>query len=84
MRVITKKQLFPIGLGTWGIGGLDKRNPNNNDEEQITGMVHALQKGENFIEANLWYADGYAVKLAAEAVKRSGIKRADIFLSQTV
>lgn len=84
MHMLTRDKLFPIGIGTWGIGGLDKRNPDNNDKDQISGMVYALKQGENFIEANLWYADGYSAQLTAEAVKRSGKKRDEIFLSQTV
>lgn len=68
----------------WGIGGLDKRNPDNNDEGQVEAIAYAFSKGLNFFETVLWYAEGWAAKLAAQALKKSGKKRDEIFISQGI
>lgn len=82
--MVNKKDLSKIGIGTWGIGGFAEKNPENNDQEQIESLVYMLNKGINFVEANLWYSQGRSVELLAEALKNSNKKREDIFICQAV
>ncbi len=82
--MIDRSQLSKIGIGTWGVGGFADRNPQNNDEQQIAAMVEMLNKGVNYIEINYWTAQGHSMDLVAQAIKRSKIKREDIFLSQSI
>ncbi len=41
--MIDKKDLFPIGIGTWGIGGYVERDPDNNDEKQVDALRYMLR-----------------------------------------
>lgn len=82
--MVIRKDLFPIGMGTWGVGGFVERNPNNDDQKQISAMVHMLRKGINYIELNVWTAQGCSVELVSNAVEQSGINRENLFLSQAI
>ena len=78
---IRGNKLFPIGIGTWGIGGFAEKNPNNPDDKQIEAMAHAIQKGLNYIEMNMWSAEGYSAFLLSKAIKKSGVNRKDLFIT---
>lgn len=82
--MLNKQQLSKIGIGTWGIGGYAERNPNNDDKKQIEALVYMLQNGLNYIEINYWTAQGHSFELVKEAIDQSGVKRGDIFLSQSI
>lgn len=79
-----ERNLFPIGIGTWGIGGYAERNPDNDDKRQIEAIAYMISKGMNFIEANMWTAEGKSVDLLSKGIKESGIKRKDLFITQTI
>lgn len=82
--MIGKRQLSKIGIGTWGIGGFAERNPSNDDNKQIEALVYMLQNGLNYIEINYWTAQGHSFELVKQAIDQSGVKRGDIFLSQSI
>lgn len=77
-------KLSKIGIGTWGVGGFAEKNPSNDDNKQINAMVHMLKNGMNYVELNIWTSQGHSVKLASEAVRQSGVSRANLFLSQAI
>lgn len=81
---IKDREIFPIGIGTWGIGGFATRNPKNDDKKQIEALVYMLQKGMNFIETDLWRAEGKCVELVSKAFKESKIPRNKIFITQMI
>lgn len=82
--MITKNDLFPLGVGTWGIGGLADRDTTIDKPKQVNALKYMLQRGMNYVEANLWYSQGYALEILAEAYRTSGIKRENLFLVQAV
>lgn len=82
--MITKNDLFPLGIGTWGIGGYAEKDNSIDKEKQIIALEHMFRKGMNYIEANLWYSQGYAAEILAEAYRRSGVSRDSIFIVQAV
>lgn len=82
--MINKNDLFPIGIGTWGIGGFAERKPGNDDQKQASVLVHMLKKGMNYVELNVWTAQGHSVELVSEAVKQAGVRRENLFLSQAI
>ncbi len=82
--MIEKTQISKIGIGTWGIGGFDKRNPQNNDAQQITALTYLFDKGVNFFETTFWYSQGLAAELVAQALENSIKNRDDIFISQAI
>jgi len=77
-------KLFPIGIGTWGIGGFAEKNPENDDTRQIEAIAYMLSKGMNLIEANMWTAQGKSIDLLVAGIKQSGVKRENLFLTQTI
>lgn len=82
--MITKKDLSKIGIGTWGVGGYMERDTSINEEKQVNAIAYMLNKGINLVEANAWYSQGYAVEILGKAIKKSSIKREDIFIVQAV
>lgn len=82
--MINRKDLSNFGIGTWGIGGFAERNPDNDDGKQIDALVYMLNHGINFIELNLWTAEGHCAYLVAEAIRKSKVSRNDLFLTQTI
>lgn len=82
--MLDPKKIFPIGIGTWGIGGLAKRDPKNNDKKQIKALKHMLENGMNFAEMCYFYADGYATKLFIEALEQTSAPRDDLFIVVSV
>lgn len=82
--MICKKDLFPIGIGTWGIGGFAEKDTSIDESKQIKAIAHMFNSGFNFVEANLWYSQGYSVEILVKALKKSGKKREDIFICQAI
>ena len=37
--MLDPKNIFPIGIGTWGIGGFAEKNPQNDDEKQVADFI---------------------------------------------
>jgi len=56
-----------IGVGTWAIGGgwgpLD-------DQESVRTLLHAFEKGVNYVDTAASYGDGHAEEVIAEALKQ--------------
>ena len=75
---------FPIGMGTWGIGGFDIKDPLNDDNKQIKAISHMLQKGMNFVDLCPWYAEWKSVELFVSALKDSGKKVNEIFIVSSI
>src|SRR5574340_751755 len=82
--MIAKKDLFKFGIGTWGVGGFAQVDPQNDDQKQIDAIAYALSKGINYVETVFYYAQGKAAQLLAQAVKKSGLPRDKIFITQSV
>ena len=77
-------QLSKLGIGTWGIGGFAERNPQNDDERQISAISEMLRRGLNYIEVNYWTANGHSMDLVKRSIDKSGISRDKIFISQSI
>ena len=77
-------KISKLGIGTWGIGGFAQKNPNNDDKKQIDAIAYMLSKRLNYMELNVWTSEGHSIKLASQGMKKSGVTREDIFLSQAI
>lgn len=82
--MISNHRLSKIGIGTWGIGGFAKRNIDNYDEKQIDAIAYMIDSGLNYIELNIWTAEGHSVELVSKAIKKSRVDRDNLFLSQAI
>ncbi len=71
-----------LGMGTWKIGGRDKRNYNNDDQKDINALRAAIDSGINHIDTAESYADGYAETLVGQAIKK--YSREKVFITSKV
>lgn len=82
--MINKKDLFPIGIGTWGVGGFAEKDTKADLIKQQKTLTYMFDKGMNFVEANMWYSQGVAVDILSKAFRESTKKRDGIFICQAV
>ncbi len=71
-----------LGLGTYGIGGLDNRDLLNDDESQIKKLQEAIKLGFSHLDTAEGYADGYSEILVGKAIKN--FDRQQLFLTTKV
>ena len=70
------------GLGTWQMGGRNKRDPQNNDKADIKAIKNAINLGIMHIDTAEVYAGGYTETLLAQALK--GHDRSKLFIVSKV
>lgn len=82
------KSLSKIGLGSYGIGGRGHRDvelsSKQSDGIYIDAIIYTLEKGINFTEISLGYANGRSLELFKQALDKSTVKREDIFLTNSL
>lgn len=72
-----------IGFGTWKIGG--NSTPNHAvDEKSLAALRYALEIGYTHIDTAEMYASGHSEDLVGQAVRESGMKREDVFITSKV
>ncbi len=75
--------LSKIGFGTWKIGG--GSTPNRAvDEKSLAALRYALEIGYTHIDTAEMYASGHSEELVGQAVRESGMKREDVFITSKV
>jgi len=72
-----------IGFGTWKIGGGSYRD-SNIDSVSLAALRSALDVGYTHIDTAEMYASGHTEELVGEAVRGSGVKREDVFITSKV
>jgi len=79
----TIKQIFPIGLGTFGVGAnaseKDVKSTKNNLSGQLDSLLYAFSLGQNYIETSYHYAKGDTLRFLSQFFKR--IPRNKIFIT---
>jgi diketogulonate reductase-like aldo/keto reductase len=80
MNLTTKshKALFPIGVGTWTIGGLRTAESGNEDVE-IEAIRYSLSKGQNHIDTAQLYGGFHTDEIVGKAVSRT--EREELFIA---
>lgn len=72
-----------IGFGTWKIGG--KSTPDHSvDEKSLAALRYALEIGYTHFDTAEMYANGHSEELVGQAVRESGRKREDVFITSKV
>lgn len=79
------KDIFPIAIGTYGLGA--DRNEfwsENNDkliisEEEMSALIYSYNKGQNYIETSYIYAGGQTMRFISEFIKR--VDRNELFIT---
>ena len=71
-----------LGLGTYGMGGLDHRDLLNDDKGQIKTLQEAIKLGFTHLDTAEGYADGYAETLIGQSIKN--FDRRQLFITTKV
>ncbi len=71
-----------IGLGTWLMGGREKRDPADNGKSSVEALVTGLNLGFWHIDTAEMYADGFSEEIVGDAI--SGFSRSSLFLTSKV
>ncbi|MHB1346200.1 MAG: aldo/keto reductase [Candidatus Humimicrobiaceae bacterium] len=87
MNIETKKlkngfELPLLGFGTWGMGGRDIFDPENDDKADIKAIKTAIELGMTHIDTAEFYAEGHAEELVAQAIK--GLDRSRLIITTKV
>ncbi|EZQ06769.1 MULTISPECIES: aldo/keto reductase [Acidianus] len=69
METLCGKKIFPIGLGTWGIGGGYWERNDTNDLNDLSSLTYAITKGINVIDTAEMYGAGHAEELVGKVIK---------------
>lgn len=82
-EILPNVSLPKIGFGTWKIGG--GTSPNRAvDEKSLTALHTALDVGYTHFDTAEMYASGHSEELVGRAVRGSGKKREDLFITSKV
>lgn len=86
-RTIGQREVHPIGIGTWGMGG--DRLPDGNlfadyrdDERHVRALRHALSRGQNHIDTAQIYGAGHTEEIVGAAI--AGLDRSRLFIASKV
>ena len=71
-----------LGMGTWKFGGREKRDPENDDDGQISALRQGIETGFHLIDTAEYYADGYAETLVGRAI--AGFRRDELFITSKI
>lgn len=84
---IGDREVHPIGIGTWGMGG-DRFSDGNlyadyrNDEAEAAAIRYSLSKGQNHIDTAQLYGAGHTEEIVGRALK--GVDRSSVFVATKV
>lgn len=77
LKTLSGKAIFPIGIGTWGIGG-GWEPEYGHEAEGAAGIRYSISRGQNHIDCGEIYGKGHTEEVIGQAVK--GLKREDLFI----
>lgn len=89
MNTKSGKSLFPIGIGTWNIGGTFTANPGakykgaepnyDNEAAEIEAIRYSISKGQNHIDCAELYGAFHTDEVVGKAI--AGLKREDLYVA---
>lgn len=82
-ETIGKTHLPKIGFGTWSIGGNSSPN-RSRDAGSLSALHSALDLGYTHFDTAEAYAAGYTEELLGRAIRASGAKRENLFITTKV
>lgn len=80
-----KKDIFPIAIGSYGLGASrsesweDSKEELIIDENEMNAIIYSHEKGQNYIDTSYIYAGGQTMKFISEFIKR--VDRNKLFIS---
>ncbi|MBL8097746.1 MAG: aldo/keto reductase [Anaerolineales bacterium] len=82
-ETLSNVTLPKIGFGTWNIGGDSTPNPKL-DSAHLIALRSALDVGYTHFDTAEMYASGHSEELLGQAIRESGIKRENLFITSKV
>lgn len=89
MKTKSGKPLFPIGIGTWNIGGTFTANPDakykgaepnyDNEAAEIEAIRYSISKGQNHIDCAELYGAFHTDEVVGKAI--AGLEREDLYIA---
>lgn len=89
MQTRSGKELFPIGIGTWGIAGSYSPDPSakykgaqpayGNEEAEIEAICYSIAQGQNHIDCAELYGGFYTDEVVGRAI--AGQAREDLYIA---
>ena len=89
MKTKSGKTLFPIGIGTWNIGGTFTADPSakykgaepnyDNELAEIEAIRYSISKGQNHIDCAELYGAFHTDEVVGKAV--AGLEREDLYIA---
>ncbi len=89
MKTKSGKSLFPIGIGTWNIGGTFAADPGakykgaepnyENEPAEIEAIRYSISKGQNHIDCAELYGAFHTDEVVGKAI--AGLKREDLYIA---
>lgn len=89
MKTKSGKPLFPIGIGTWNIGGTFTPDPGakykgtepnfENEESEIEAIRYSISKGQNHIDCAELYGAFHTDEVIGKAI--AGLEREDLYIA---
>ena len=89
MKTKSGKSLFPIGIGTWNIGGTFTADPAaqykgakpnyDNEAAEIEAIRYSISKGQNHIDCAELYGAFHTDEVVGKAI--AGLKREDLYIA---
>lgn len=89
MQTKSSKSLFPIGIGTWNIGGTFKADPGakykgaepnyDNEATEIEAIRYSISKGQNLIDCAELYGAFHTDEVVGKAI--AGLRREDLYIA---
>jgi len=89
LKTLSGKEVFPIGIGTWGIGGTFEADPTakykgarpryGNEEAEIEAIRYSISKGQNHIDCAELYGGFYTDEVVGRAI--AGLPREDLYVA---
>ncbi|MBQ7140873.1 MAG: aldo/keto reductase [Bacilli bacterium] len=82
---MNKENIFPLAIGTYGLGASRSESWEENDneliidEEEMKALIYSYEQGQNFIETSYIYAGGQTMRFISEFLKR--VDRTKLFVT---
>ena len=82
---MNKNDIFPIAIGSYGLGASRSESWNDNDselvinEDEMKALIYSYEKGQNYIDTSYIYAGGLTMRFISEFIKR--VDRNKLFIA---
>lgn len=79
MQTKSGQDIFPIGIGTWNIGGEGAKASYDNEPKEIEALRYSISQGQNHIDTAEMYGGFHTDEVVGKAI--AGCSRQDLFIA---